>query len=348
MKTQRYAAFVFLTFTTPLMGNGSGDINSPSPSPIYSALAAHENIFNFDGNAPSAKGKEPTLKNENMPIPVLSIVLQDKGIDIQMTEFLLQELGNSPTSEETEKIDVALNLLKDSKIGAEICNSIGKPSAQSCSWAALTKAGVKITTRDLNRHIPIIDSIASYYLGSFDHPALVPKPSWVKGQTILCLDINLVKNHSPAFIATFVLHEVSHVSDNRRLGESVVGTISNYAAEYKAVAIQMMMHDELLRAGRLKVDHTDPIQFILSVYRWKNGGPPPNSDFSIVIKGERYSAKELIGLYATPGDTGLSALYKLSGFFNDLRIGAIDEKSLKYSRGVGSFMKELERRKLMY
>jgi hypothetical protein len=67
-----------------------------------------------------------------VPVPGAAIpattgkMSEDKGIDINITIALLHELGNSPDEKETKKIKSALDALKNSKIGPEICNSVGK------------------------------------------------------------------------------------------------------------------------------------------------------------------------------------------------------------------------------
>jgi len=287
---------------------------------------------------------QASLDNLFIPVSAPSIVRPDyaaeKGVTNELTALYLKELGNPPSREETRKIKQVLKVLNNSKIGKEICKPFGKTG---CTWEDLRSAGIEITTRDLKYHLPEpLESILSLRYASDDPIAAAPKPSSVNGRTIVCLDQELVSKNSPAYIATFFLHELSHVTDNRKLGEWDTPT-TRLAAEYKAVAVQMMLHDEFLRTGKLKIDTTDGVQFLLSVYRWRNGGPKPNMEFSTTIKGKRYSAAEMIGLNITnPDDKGLKAVLHLTRFFYDISEGTITEKDLKYWLGVRGFIKELE------
>ena len=261
-------------------------------------------------------------------------------LDNVLTTYYLKELGNPPSREETRKIKQVLKALNDSKIGKEICKPFVKTG---CTWEDLKSAGIEITTRDLKYHLPEpLESVLGLRFASDDFAAATPKPSLVNGRTILCLDQELISKHSPAYIATFFLHELSHIADYRKLGEGDTPT-TLLATEYKAVAVQMMLYDEFLRTGKLKIDITDGTQFVLSVYRWKNGGPKPNMEFSTTIKGKQYSGAEMIGLNITnPDDTGLKAVLHLTRFFYDITEGTITEKDLKYWLGVRGFIKEME------
>lgn len=307
-------------------------------SPAFNSLVI---LGNDTNNATMMQLENSVISSA--PYTVTVQLLPSKGIDNHASEIFLSELGNPPSEKESEKISLALNLLQNSKVGPEICNSVGITNLPSCTWASLRKVGVQITSRDLNHHIPVIDAIVSYVIGSTDYTSAVPKPSWVKGQKILCLDTNLIADYPPAYISTYILHELSHIADNQTLGEGDYAPIAAYATEYKAITTQMMISDELLRTGKLKVNPADGIQFILSVYRWRNGGPKPNMSYSVVLNEKRYSAAELIGTYAPPGDTGLKIIWKLIKFYYPkYSEGTIDENGLKYLRGIRGFIKELE------
>ena len=151
----------------------------------------------------------------------------------------------------------------------------------------------------------------------------------------------MIAKEDPAYISTFFFHELSHVTDNRELGEWNT-SVTKLATEYKAVAVQMMVYDELLRTGKIKSDHSIGIEFLLSVYRWKNGGPKPNMDFSTVINGKRYSAAEIIALSVGQGDTGLQSVWNLTKLFYNLSEGTIQEKDLRYLQSIRGFMKDME------
>ncbi|MHB9139543.1 MAG: hypothetical protein ACYC4Q_09085 [Victivallaceae bacterium] len=298
----------------------------------------------FDGALEILKltGRSATGMMFAPPVPTWgsSTDAVQKGATNSITLLILKELGNPPSGEEAKTIEKALIALNSSKVGKEICKPI---SARGCTWKDLKSAGVEITTRDLKYHLPEpLEFILGPVFGSEDPSAAVPNPSLVNGRTILCLDQELVLKNSPDYVATFILHELSHVSDNRNLGE-VNSSSTKYAMEYKAHVIQMMIYDEFLRTGKLKGNSaTNGIQFMLSVYRWRNGGPKPNMDYSVAIKGKKYPAAEIIGLYIKPDDTGLKALWHMTAFFEQRPEGAVSEGDLKYLNGVRGFIKELE------
>lgn len=320
--------------------------HNQSSSALATLNAIDEDANGFDGTIGISNPAHIPQDDITIPVPEPSFVLPDfiheKGATNDLSVLILKELGNPPSEGEANKIDKALDILNNTKIGKEICKSVSGKTA--CTWDVLKKAKVEITTRNLQYHLPEpLESMLGYAFGSTDPTAGTPKPSQVKGRTILCLDKELISQHSPAFIATFILHELSHVADNRKLGEPAKGTITHYATEYKALAIQMMIHDELLRTGKLEVDTTDAIQLILSIYRWKNGGPKPNMDYSFVHNGRRYTIKKLIGMYVKPGDTGLKILWRFTQFINQLPEGTMyDVKDLEYLIGIRKFLKELE------
>jgi len=232
--------------------------------------------------------RQASFYNAFIPVPTPNVMQPgftvDKGVTNNLTILFLKELGNPPSSGEAIKIEQALNILNDSKIGKEICKSIGKTG---CTWEDFKSAKIEITTRDLKSLLPEpFESILSSVFGTNDPTAAAPKPSYVNGRTILCLDQKLISANSPAYIAHYISHELSHIADNRKLGETTLAPITTYATEYKAVTTQMMICDELLRTGKLKVNTTDGIQFILSVglnqtwiiplYRMGNAIPPQN------------------------------------------------------------------------
>lgn len=180
------------------------------------------------------------------------------------------------------------------------------------------------------------------WFGSEDPDAATPNPSMTNGRTLLCLDKELLSKNSPEYVATYILHEISHISDNRNLGE-VASAAQKYAAEYKAHAVQMMVYDEFLRTGKLKGNTaTNGIQFMLSVYRWRNGGPKPNMDYSLKSKNKVYSAAELIGLYVKPDDTGLKALWHLTGFYIQRPDVAATDGDIKFLKGLHESVKSAE------
>lgn len=264
----------------------------------------------------------------------------DKGVTNEITVIALHELGKPPTKEEAKIIKKALKALNSSKFGKEICKPTG---AAGCLLDDLQAARVEITTRDLGYHLPApLESMLGYFWGSNDPHAATPKPSWVNGRTILCLDTDLVLNNPPEYVATFILHELSHVADNRNLGEAD-SINKNFATEYKANVAHMMIYDEFLRTGKLKANPTsDSIQFLISVYRWRSGGPKPNMNFSVVIKGKKYSAAEIIGLYVRPDDTGLKAVWHLTSFFTQLPEGTLTEADVKFLKGIHEAVKYAE------
>lgn len=265
--------------------------------------------------------------------------LEDKGVTNELSVLFLKELGNPPTKEEERKIRKMLKTLNKTKVGMEICKSFG---VDGCTWDNLAAAKIELTTRDLGYHLPEpLESILSLALGSSDPIAATPKPSLINGRTILCLDKTLIAKEDIGYIAPLFFHELSHVSDNRNLGESD-NSVTKAATEYKAVALHMMLYDELLRTQKIKSDHSVGIEFILSVYRWKNGGPKPNMDFSVVIAGKRYTAAEVIGLNLKEGDSGLQSIWKLTKFFYNIPNGTIQETDLKYLHGVRASVKEIE------
>jgi hypothetical protein len=317
---------------------------APSALETLGAIAKDSKGFNNGVLMPGFSG-QASLENAFIPVPTPNIMQPDstvdKGVTNNLTILFLKKLGDPPSNGEAIKIEQALNILNDSKIGKEICKSIGKTG---CTWEDFKSAKIEITTQDLKSLLPEpFESTLSRVFGSSDFTAAVPKPSWVKGRTILCLDQELLSTNSPAYVAHYISHELSHIADNRTLGETTLAPITTYATEYKAVIAQMMLCDELLRTGKLKVNTADGVQFILSVYRWRNGGPKPNMDYSINLNGKRYSAAELIGTYAPPGDTGLKIIWKLIKFYNPkMSEGTINEKGLKYLRGIRGFIKELE------
>ncbi|OGS28792.1 MAG: hypothetical protein A2218_08965 [Elusimicrobia bacterium RIFOXYA2_FULL_53_38] len=313
---------------------------APSAFETLGAIATDGKGFD-NGVAISGFQRQASFDNV-IPVSPSSLVLPDfaaeKGVTNELSVYYLKELGNPPSKVEASKIEQALNVLNDSKIGKEICKSIGKIG---CTWEDFKAAKIEITTRDLKYHLPEpLESILSLRFASADPTAAVPKPSFVNGRTILCLDQELISKKSPAYIATYVLHELSHIADNRKLGEWDTQT-TNLHTEYKAVAIQMMVHDELLRTGKLK-DTADGVQFLLSVYRWRNGGPKPNMDFSTTINEKHYSAKEILGLTNNPGDTGLKVILHMTKLFYGITEGTMTEKDLKYLLGVRGVIKELE------
>lgn len=316
-----------------------------APSALVTLGAIAKDGKGFDNEAVFLEYlRQAFLDNVFIPVSTPSIVHPDfaaeKGVTNALTMLYVKELGNPPNREETRKIKQVLKVLNDSKIGKEICKPFGKTG---CTWEDLKSAGIEITTRDLKYHLPEpLESILSLAYASDDPIAAAPLPSTVNGRTILCLDQELVSKYPPAYIATFFLHELSHVATNRELGEWDTPT-TRLATEHKAVAVQMMLYDEFMRTGKLNIDTTDGVQFLLSVYRWRNGGPKPNMEFSTAIKGKHYSAAEMIGLnIANPDDTGLKALLHLTRFFYDITEGTITEKDLKYWLGVRGFIKELE------
>lgn len=309
---------------------------SSSALVTLSAIAAVGDGFDNGSMLPELSRKI-ALSDSIIPVPVPTA--DEKGVTNDMSVYFQKELGNPPSKEEEAKIEQVLSTLNNTKVGPEICKSFGPAG---CTWENLKSASVEITTRDLKYHLPEpLESILSIGFASADPIAATPKPSKVNGRTILCLDKELVAKYPPAYIATFFLHELSHVSDNRKLGEWS-SDVTDLATEYKAVAIQMMIYDEYLRTGKIKVNTADGVQFLLSVYRWKNGGPKPNMDFSAVINGKKYSAAEILGLYVGQGDTGLQSVWNLAKFFYNTSGGTIQEKDLKYLQGVRGFMKELE------
>lgn len=306
--------------------------------PIYAGEPAIETLYKL----------VPGIELNSMPIPepVLSRPVDaagvSKGVTNGLTLLILKELGNPPSREEKKIVKKALKALNSSKVGKEICKTIG---SNGCTLDNLQAAGVEITTRDLKYHLPEpLESVLAPWFGSEDPDAATPNPSMTNGRTLLCLDKGLVSKNSPEYVATYILHEISHISDNRNLGE-VADAAQKYAAEYKAHAVQMMIYDEFLRTGKLKGNTaTNGIQFMLSVYRWRNGGPKPNMDYSLKIKNEDkvYSAAELIGLYVKPDDTGLKALWHLTGFYIQRPDAAATDGDMKCLQGVHGFLKELE------
>jgi hypothetical protein len=308
---------------------------SSSALVALSEIAAVGNGFD-NGSILPELSRKIALSDSIMPVPVPTI--DEKGVTNDMSVYFLKELGNPPSKEETTKIEQVLNTLNNTKIGPEICKSFGPAG---CTWENLKSANVEITTRDLKYHLPEpLESILSIGFASADPIAATPKPSKINGRTILCLDKELVSKYPPAYIATFFLHELSHVADNRKLGEWS-SDVTDLATEYKAVAIQMMIYDEFLRTGKIKVNTADGVQFLLSVYRWKNGGPKPNMNFSVTINGKLYSAAEMLA-QLNPGDTGLESIWKLTRLFYGIPEGTIQEKDLKYLQGIRAYMKDIE------
>lgn len=300
--------------------------------PICAAESAIETLHGLDGAAlDSLSIPEPTL------VPAEGI---SKGSTNNITLLILKELGNPPSREEEKIIKKALEALNASKVGKEICKTIG---ADGCTWNNLQVAGVQITTRDLKYHLPEpLESILGPLFGDGDPSAAAPNPSEANGKTFLCLDQELVGKNSAEYVATFILHEISHISDNRKLGE-VASRAQKYAAEYKAHFVQMMIYDEFLRTGKLKGNTaTSGIQFMLSVYRWRNGCPKPNMDYSVKIKGKVYSAEELIGLYGESGDNGLKALWRLTGFYIQRPDEVASDGDAKFLQGIHSAVKSSE------
>jgi len=303
--------------------------------PIYAAESAIETLHSLTSGA--------ELKSPSIPDPVPGLAAADgvfKGSTNNITLMVLKELGNPPSREEEKVIKKALKALNVSRVGKEICKTIG---ADGCTWDNLQAAGVQITTRDLKYHLPEpLESVLSPLFGDKDPSAAAPNPSDANGKTFLCLDQELVGKNSAEYVATFVLHEISHISDNRRLGE-VASAAQKYAAEYKAHFVQMMIYDEFLRTGKLKGNTaTNGIQFMLSVYRWRNGGPKPNMDYSLKIDGKVYSAAELIGLYVKPDDTGLKALWRLTGFYIQRPDVVATDADVKFLEGVNAAVKSTE------
>lgn len=303
--------------------------------PIYAAESAIEALHTLTSGAEL----NPTTISE----PVSGIAVADvvfKGSTNNITLLILKELGNPPSREEEKVIKKALKALNVSKVGKEICKTIG---ADGCTWDNLQAAGVQITTRDLKYHLPEpLESVLSPLFGDRDPSAATPNPSQANGKTFLCLDQGLVGKNSAEYVATFILHEISHISDNRKLGE-VAGPAQKYAAEYKAHVAQMMIYDEFLRAGKLKGStSTNGIQFMLSVYRWRNGGPKPNMDYSFKSKDKVYSAAELIGLYVKPDDNGLKALWRLTEFYIQRPDVPATESDVKFLDGIHAAVKSSE------
>jgi len=299
-----------------------------------------------DGFDKKTNAQTPTIHSQNptqfiAPIPPQALAehISEKGVTNALTLLVLKEFGKEPDTTEKAKIKKALKVLNDTKVGKELCKTIGK---SGCTWKDFESAGIEITTRDLQYHLPEpLESMLGYFLGSGDPTAAVPPPSYINGRTILCLDKGLL-SQSPSYISTYIHHELSHIADIRTLGESTPGTVTKYATEYKAVSLQMMLYDELLRTGKLNGDGTDGIQFILSVYRWLNGGPKPDRAYSITIDGKSYSASEIIGTYVEPGDIGLKAVWRLIRFYYGFPEGTVDEKGLKYLQGIRGNMKDFD------
>lgn len=303
--------------------------------PIYAAESAIETLYGCTAGA--------GLNSPSVPEPVPGVAAADgvfKGATNNITLLILKELGNPPSREEKRVIRKALKVLNASKVGKEICKTVG---ADGCTWDDLQAAGVQITTRDLKYHLPEpLESILSPLFGAEDPSAAVPNPSQANGKTFLCLDQELVGKNSAEYVATFILHEISHISDNRKLGE-VSSPAQKYAAEYKAHAVQMMVYDEFLRTGKLKGNTaTNGIQFMVSVYRWRNGGPKPNMDYSLKTKDKVYSAAELIGLYVKPDDTGLKALWHLTEFYIQRPDATPTDGDMKFLEGIHSAVKGSE------
>lgn len=303
--------------------------------PIYAAGSAIEALYGLTTGA--------GLNSLSIPGPVPNAVSADgasKGVTNNITLLILKELGNPPSREEEKVIKKALKALNVSKVGKEICKTIG---ADGCTWNNLQAAGVQITTRDLKYHLPEpLESILGPVFGAEDPSAAAPNPSQANGKTFLCLDQELVGKNSAEYVATFILHEISHISDNRKLGE-VSSPAQKYATEYKAHAVQMMIYDEFLRTGKLKGNTaTNGIQFMLSVYRWRNGGPKPNMDYSLKTKDKVYSAAELIGLYVKLDDNGMKALWHLTGFYIQRPDVVATDGDVKFLEAIHSAVKRSE------
>ncbi len=98
----------------------------------------------------------------------------------------------------------------------------------------------------------------------------------------------------------------------------------------------MMIYDEFLRMNKIKPSNNG-IEFILSIYRWKNGGPKPNMNYSIIIKNKKYTAAEIIGRYLKQDDTGMAAVRKLVSFYYSVSQNEANERNLKYLRGVTDY-----------
>ena len=293
----------------------------------------------FDGKGGMPLARTTLPYNSDVPItPLASQVL--RGVTNDITMDYLKELGVPPTKGEEIKIRQALDILNGSKIGEEFCKSV---KMSGCSWDDFQSAKIQITSRDLKYHLPEpLETLLSIKYNNGDPDAAVPPPSRVNGKMILCLDKELLSKNPPAYISTFVLHELSHVQDNRTLGEAYDGFMSYYT-EFKAVSTHLMIYDELLRSGKIRSDNSVGIEFILSVYRWKNGGPKPDPNYSIMIKGKKYSAAEIIATFLKQGDTGIAAVRRLIAFYYSYPVPtAINGQDLKYIRGITDFIKEIE------
>ncbi|NLH39097.1 MAG: hypothetical protein GX445_03435 [Elusimicrobia bacterium] len=253
-----------------------------------------------------------SFNNDNIIIPT-----PDFSIDDDKSSILVYLLGRYKKLNESEesKISVSLNILSQTITGNILCSKLG---VQDCTRRELSKINLEFRKGDL----------LSSLFGEPTFYAFVPPPSQVNKRKIICIDEGFLDTSDVSVTAHFIAHEISHVYDNKIFGEYYhfelyegkikprMNQLRMLFSEYKAVFIQMSIYNELVTKKYIKRNRNDAIDFLLSIYRWKETGniKEINLNFTNNVGNKTYTAKDYMNI-CKKVKNGRSCIYELTKIF---------------------------------